>query len=336
LAITTLSRFASILQFLLQIGLWCVPLGFKSTGPGKVEKFFYVKWKPFQDRPPTSAEQIPWCNKLPRANGGIPTGPGTGIFVIDADNGEAIEWLELRGMTDSWFIRTRRGLHYVYRYPADIEVHNSASAIGAGIDVRGIGGMIVAPGSHYQYVDNSNGVLTLRSFTYEFEPGHAPADLPLGDPPSWLMRWLRGEAERRIATPPAPPQPYRGRIRAWSRKAFDANLDLLRCAEPGTRNTTAWNVARRLGQLSAGGELNSATVFDALYAIANSWPNSSHTIDTMQRAFKAGEANPRSAPPLRSRSSSFVTIDLDAPLGSETLNLDDVESLGHADPSADI
>jgi hypothetical protein len=330
LAITTVLDFASISKRSRGFGLDCVPLVFKRVDVDKVEKRAAVKWKPYQERPSTDAEQALWAPRFRYAGGATPLGPVANAFVLDTDSVEGDEYVAKRGMPPTWRVRTLHGGHDYFEWP-DFVVRNSVKELGP-FDIRALGGLCVTPGSGY-YPDARD--LT-RRFVYEWVEGYSPADLPLAPAPNWLLADLRKRAERE-APPSAPalPQPYRGRVRAWARKAYDANLDLLRCAEPGMRNTTAWNVARRLGQLCAGGELNSATVFAALYAIANSWPNSAHTIDTMQRAFKAGEVNPRSAPPPRIRPSPFVTINLDGPLGSEPLNLDD-GPLGHADPSADI
>jgi Bifunctional DNA primase/polymerase, N-terminal len=324
-----MSSFSLIAESLRPNGLWCFPIRFKpGAGFKKFDKLPLVKWKPYQNRPPTQKELDTWRAKYTHAKGaGIPTGPALGIAIIDADDVEAIEWLELRGMPETWLVRTRRGLQYYLNYPLDLEIHNSASAIAPGVDVRGIGGMVAAAGSEYQFIDDSEpGALRLKTFTYQWEPEHSPGDLPLAELPPWLMTWLRNDAQRRApAAPSAPAQPYRDRVRAWARKAYDANLDLLRCAEPGTRNTACWNVARRLGQLCAGGELDAAKVIGELHAIANNWPNAVHTVDTINRAFKVGEAQPRCAPSRRRSTVITVTrtFDLDAPLGSESITLYD-------------
>jgi hypothetical protein len=332
------TRFESIIQLLLLIGLWCFPIRFKSVGDKpftKFDKVPLVKWKPFQDRPPTQTERDEWRVKFPKASGGIPTGPGTGLLIIDVDTPDAIEWIELRGMPSTPLVRTRRGIQYYLRYPLNLDIHNSASAIGEGIDLRATGGMVAAVGSSYEYMESIDGVLTLRSFTYEWESGCSPADVAIADAPSWLLTWLRKDAERRApVVSPAAPQPYRGRVRAWAKKAYDANLDLLRCAQEGTRNITAWNVARRLGQFCGGGELSAPEVLAALFAVANTWPNTAHTLDTINRAFKAGEAQPRSAPSRHSlsrrSSTDIIAFDTNEPLGSENIALYD-EPLGSAD-----
>jgi hypothetical protein len=305
--------YPAICSALLVFGLWCFPLYFKYC-EGKYQKLPLVKWGPFQDRPPTQVERDDMAKKHARAVGaGIPLGCVMGTFVLDTDNADAIEWVELRGMPPTWLVRTPHGLHYYFKYPPDIQVRNSAGEISAGVDIRGTHGMTVAAGSGWP-----------GYFKYEWEPDHSPADLPLADAPSWLLNWLRQDAERhQISSAPVPPQPYRGRVRAWARKAYDAELDLLRSAEPGTRNDACCRTAFRLGQLCGGGELNSASVIAALHSVANGWPNAPHTVDSINRAFKAGEAVPRCAPARRPAASALTKFNLDAPLGSGLLTLYD-------------
>jgi hypothetical protein len=129
----------------------------------------------------------------------------------------------------------------------------------------------------------------------------------LADVPQWLLTLLLAhEAKKHPATPPSPPRAYTGTASAWARKAFDEELAKLAATAEGSRNSTLWDVARRLGQLCAGGELNSTEVFAALNAVAESWPNISHSRDTIRRAFEAGTENPKSAPAPRS---VLMTID---------------------------
>jgi hypothetical protein len=297
--------FEAIANQLRSIGLWCFPIAFRRNGD-HYDKKPTVKWKHLQDRPPTDLELKNWIAKFRNAGGGLPTGPGTGVLIIEGDCPEAIEYLEKRGMPETWLVRTRRGLHYYFRYPLDFPVHNSASEIAAAVHVRGLGGFVVAAGSQY-WVPNADNCLVL--FRYEYEQGHSPCDLPLAELPHWLNDELRDRQRARgtVVEPPVAPQPYRGKVRAWARKAYDANLELASAAAPGRRNDTLFHVARRLGQFCAPGELEEAIVFGAIYAIADRWPNSAHTRGTIQRAFAYGKLSPKSAPIARDPQSVELT-----------------------------
>lgn len=95
-----------------------------------------------------------WFEETPDANIGIPTGPSSGLFVLDVDfdHGGAGSLSALEGeygkLPDTVKVHTGGGgSHYYFRYPKDVEIRNSAGKLGAGLDVRGDGGYIVAPPS---------------------------------------------------------------------------------------------------------------------------------------------------------------------------------------------
>lgn len=278
--------------------LWCFPIIFKADAAMQhFDKLPLVPWKPWQDRRPDEITFAAWCRQFADVKGAAtPTGPGTGIVAIDADSAKSEAHLKERGMPDTWQILTRRGRHYLFAYPPDIEIRISASAIAADVDVRGMGGMIVTPGSGYRYFDVET--QTVQTFIYQWEPGHSPAELPLAGLPGWLLEWFREDAERRKpAGPPAAPRAYGGEISAWAQAVYDREIEELCSAEPGTRNDAANRVSFKLAQLCAAGELNEVEVLSALESIANSWPNSGHTISTVHNGFGAGLEKPRSAPP---------------------------------------
>ena len=93
-----------------------------------------------------------WWTESPNANVGIATGSASGITVLDVDrkngkNGET----SLKGLLNGHDVlatleaRTPSGgRHLIF---AGVDVRNSASALGEGLDVRGEGGYIVAPPS---------------------------------------------------------------------------------------------------------------------------------------------------------------------------------------------
>src|SRR4029077_8704429 len=123
------NRFQSITEALQAFGLYGFPLDPDNKLP-------LVPWKHLQEMPPTDAEVLDWCERFPDAGIGIPTGAATGLLVVDADSADAIEWLEIRGMPDTWLVRTRRGLHYYFAWPVSV-IRNSAGVIASGIDIRG-------------------------------------------------------------------------------------------------------------------------------------------------------------------------------------------------------
>ncbi len=120
-----------------------------------------------------------WWAMYPKANIGIATGADSGLVVLDIDprhgGNEAARDLVKRHGNFTKTLQSRTGsggLHLIYRHPG-IVVRNSAGALGAGLDVRGDGGYIVAPPSNHA----SGGVYTW-----------ADPDTPLADLPAWMMR----------------------------------------------------------------------------------------------------------------------------------------------------
>ena len=205
-ATTSLERIISPLRTATNGRLWSFPIKFIDRGGGHFDKIPCVAWKDFQTRPPTIDVLRCWYNVYGRARGAaIPTGRATRLLVVDADSADAIEWLELRGMPATVCVRTRRGLQYWCDYPEDWpDIHNSAGEVGLGIDIRAIGGMVVALGSNYDHEADEGS----QTFTYHFDEGASPADVPFAPPPTWLLSWFRAQQEKR-----QPPLRRHGHIR---------------------------------------------------------------------------------------------------------------------------
>jgi len=106
----------------------------------------------------TDGEQIQrWWGAMPFANIGI--GTGDGFFVVDLDGAAAALWAEANDLPSTLTAKTARGKHLYFAIPPGVIVRNSTSDVADGVDVRGIGGYVVAPpsihpsGAVYQWLD---------------------------------------------------------------------------------------------------------------------------------------------------------------------------------------
>lgn len=121
-----------------------------------------------------------WWARWPDANIGIATGAISGIWVldIDGDDGESsLRRLEEQNSplpTTVEVISGGKGRHLYFRYPALLRINNSARKLGAGLDVRGDGGYIVAPPSVHP-----SGALYMRS---------VDSEKFIAEAPDWLLK----------------------------------------------------------------------------------------------------------------------------------------------------
>lgn len=128
-----------------------------------------------------------------QVNIGIVTGATSGIFAIDIDprhdGDESLATLEAKfgPLPATWrFLTGGGGEHIVFHHPGNV-IPNSANKLGAGIDIRGDGGYIVAPPS-----------LHLSGRPYAISVDHHPDETPLAEAPSWLLeRLIRRQTSRR-------------------------------------------------------------------------------------------------------------------------------------------
>ncbi|NMC31566.1 MAG: hypothetical protein GYA36_03765 [Veillonellaceae bacterium] len=126
-----------------------------------------------------------------RNNVGVLTGPVSGILVIDVDPRSGgletlASWEAEHGpLPKTLTVHTGRfgdvrGQHLYFRYP-DFEIGNKVGSIGQGIDVRGKGGVVVAPGSCH-----ASGV------RYSCDDPSAP----VAELPAWLAEKLKAPAKK--------------------------------------------------------------------------------------------------------------------------------------------
>lgn len=248
-------------------------------------------WKPFQLSHATADELEYWIEEFPGLNWAIACGVISGVIVLDIDAPEGQELAERFGLPITPSVRTANGRHYYFKHPG-FECANKGKDRGGfppGMDFRGDGGYVVAPGSVHP-----SGV------TYEWEV--SPADVPFAEAPAWLLDLVRKQSK---------PKPARGRAAVkvaiggdrYAEVALEGNLNLVASTVEGSkaRNDTLNYAAFRTGQLiGAGRGLDrSAVVEQFISAATRNGLSEKEARSTAERAVDAGIANPRQVEPLK-------------------------------------
>jgi hypothetical protein len=235
-----------------------------------------------------------WWSRWPDALIGVPTGPASGIFVLDVDRGhdngadgfETLATLEAANAPLPETKRTRTpsgGLHYLFRYPAGVKLGNTAGKLGPGLDTRGEGGYAIFPPGK-----------TVKG-EYAFENPQTP----LADVPNWFLSLLTPAPKAAREALPQPPQT--GEMPAYVRAAIDGEVEQLATSPPGTRNDVLNRAAFSLGGWVAGGFLPESEAETLLYDAATTCglvgdDGESSVLKTIRSGVSKGKDNPRSVP----------------------------------------
>jgi putative DNA primase/helicase len=201
-------------------------------------------------------------NWFPRANIGIVTGRSSGIFVLDEDTYAGGEqtlgaYERRHGPMPATRVHqtSRGGKHYFFTHP-DFDIRNSVvKVLGAGLDIRGENGFVVAPPSM-----GAHGL-------YELNPAH---DIEPAEAPAWLLDILRKYDREQLGATisGAEPTEATGAARKYAEAALAAEAEAMRNAEPGTRNDTLNRCAFSLGTLGGAGLLTEDASWSALHRAA--------------------------------------------------------------------
>jgi hypothetical protein len=208
--------------------------------------------------------------KFPDANVAIVTGVVSGIFVIEADTvkGHGVDGIAsisaLEGEHGPFpetlmAISPSGSIHRFYRHPgAGIKVWNSTSKIAPGVDIKGDGGMVIAPPSI------KPGVGVYRWLN----------DKPVADAPAWLLErvTVTNKANKPSSRDPEgeQAQPEKNHFEAsgerHSAKA-DADLEEIEAALMAIPNDASvkWDAWNRIGMAvfsATGGSAAGFTLFD--------------------------------------------------------------------------
>lgn len=229
-----------------------------------------------------------WWSKNPNAMIGVPTGDGIGLWVLDIDQSDTVDGgavladLESKNSKLPPTIISHTptgGRHLLFKTQPGIEVRNRGR-FAVGLDVRGNGGYIVAPGS-------------IKSDGTFYEWGDTTAEEP-ALAPEWLLDLVTKKHEPKNE----PAKDYKtGSNDFYVDAAISNILSDLESTPKGGRNNALNDASFSMGQFVASKAIPESEAISALEAIARKWDRfSSLSQPTIKRGLSAGQEHPRDIP----------------------------------------
>lgn len=222
-----------------------------------------------------------WWSDNPTAMIGVPTGERIGAWVLDIDprheGNETLAALEQEyGELPATLTATTAsgGKHFYFRHVAGVRNRGN---LGPGIDVRGDGGYVIAPGS-----------VTVAGGQYEWDNDLRPQDAP-----QWLL-----DLVVRKPTPTNTVAPS-GHVTnsAYVNAAVDRELADLSATPMGNRNNALNDSAFCLGTFVGAGALPESEARALLQDVARGWGRDwARCAKTIENGLAAGIRNPREIP----------------------------------------
>tara|TARA_R100000773_G_C4219090_1_gene117629 strand:- start:820 stop:2940 length:2121 start_codon:yes stop_codon:yes gene_type:complete len=158
-------------------GLSVVPLLRKNKKP----PVFLGGWHQYKTERPKREKIIEWFQNRDDLVVALICGS---FLVVDADSPEAMSWVEKNLPTSPYRVTTSKGMHYYYNNPQNFTTfatkRNNDTPIERHIDIRGEGGLIIAP-----YNKHASGVLYKPNFIPEWDL-HDFDDLPDFTEKEWI------------------------------------------------------------------------------------------------------------------------------------------------------
>jgi len=232
----------------------------------------------------------------PSAMIGVPTGAPIGAWVLDIDpkhgGPDTLAALESEhGELPPTLTAetTSGGRHYFFKHKAGVR---NRGALGAGIDVRGDGGYVIAAGS----------------VPAVGQPYRWLVDMEPVDAPDWLLELVLPRSYDSTTTYQAPS--VSGTIHdRYVERAVQSELDDLAMEPMGNRNNRLNDAAFRMGTFVGAGALSESEARALLQDVARGWgrdfPRCCKTIDN---GLKAGKMHPRQAPEAVNDNTKLVDI----------------------------
>lgn len=270
--------------------------------PGRKQPALRVNWQEIATTDPARIQS--WWNQT-AYNIGIACGP-SGLIVIDLDvprpgvdqtipnvasGAQSLAELCIQHdepyPSNTMVVQTPSGGYHLYYQSPQERIPNSAGKLAPRVDVRGIGGYVIAHGSR----TSQGAYKTIRPRT--------PAPLP-----AWIGKLARQPDSPLVRH--ADPRPISDGS-AYANAVLGYETETVASATQGNRNDTLFKSSRSLGQLVAGGILNADAVRVALTRAAEATGLGRVEITrTIESGLKSGARMPRGRPhsdsqPVRSR-----------------------------------
>lgn len=145
-------------------GLSVIPINHKSDEESQKKPL--VEWRSFQSEGANENQIEFWSKVFPQANVGIVTGAISGFVVVDCDTPEAISYCRECGIWSPVRVRTKRGVHLIFRHPLGgrrfgPRVGSNSTGIDwpkfPGLDFKGDGAYVISYAAPYYQLDCDEG-----------------------------------------------------------------------------------------------------------------------------------------------------------------------------------
>jgi Bifunctional DNA primase/polymerase, N-terminal len=214
----------------------------------------------FKDASDDPKVVVAWWTRWPKALIGLPTGPASGLVVLDVDvkraeaNGfDSLEDLGRAVLPETPMVHTESGgLHLYFRCPVR-DLRNSAGRIGPGLDIRATGGYVIVPSPGSGYAWDS---------CWNFDTC-SPVEAP---------DWLRPAPPARPRVMTSPKFECVG-LSKYSEAALDAACTAILRAPAGQQETVLNVEAFSIGTLAGANGVPADLALKALLAAASRMPD---------------------------------------------------------------
>ncbi|MGH9067153.1 MAG: bifunctional DNA primase/polymerase, partial [Acidimicrobiales bacterium] len=209
------------------------PAGPDCPSPAKHPR---VAWRHLDRLDPAQVQA--WWRRWPSAGIALRTGQVSGLVVVDVDPGHGGS-ASLDALTEGYgplpptlSVSTGGGgWHHYFAAPGLALPNDAGRVLGAGLDVRAEGGIVVAPPTRH-----------LSGQRYAWATTGPPDPTPL---PTWIAERLSRPPPRLASLPVPAVEPVPARAAPYGRAALARECQAVRAAGEGTRNATLNRAAFR-------------------------------------------------------------------------------------------